>query len=108
MEPDKFQQAWQAQSADTRVTVAADLVAQQVLRNQREFGATILRRDVIEVGVGLLLLPVWFYFGLTRSMPWTWWLAVPAIVFVVGYFLVDRRRYPQTPNEPGEPLLTCV
>src|SRR5262245_38049122 len=101
MGPDKFQQAWQAHSAETRVTVAADLVAQQVLRNQQDFGATILRRDVLEVAVGLLLLPVWFYFGLKWPLPWTWWLTVPAILWVVGYFLVDRRRHPQTPSEPG-------
>jgi CubicO group peptidase (beta-lactamase class C family) len=108
MGPDKFQQAWQVHSAETRVTVAADLVAQQVLRNQRDFGATILRRDVLEVGIGLVLLPFWFYWGLARSMPWTWWLTVPAILWVVGYFLVDRTRYPQAPSEPGEPLLACV
>ncbi len=84
------------------------MLLKQVQRNQRDFRATILRRDVIEVGIGLLLLPYWIYQGLTQSLPWTWWLGVPAIVFVVGYFLVDRMRHPQTPSDPSEPLVSCV
>jgi CubicO group peptidase (beta-lactamase class C family) len=108
MEPDKYQQAWQAHTSQTRVTVDADLLLKVVQRNQRDFRATILRRDVIEVGVGLLMLPYWIYQGLTSSLPWTWWLGVPAIIWVVAFFLVDRMRHPQTPSDPGEPLLTCV
>jgi hypothetical protein len=108
MDPDKYQQAWQAHSSQTRVTIDADLLLKQVQRNRRDFRATILRRDVIEVGVALWLLPFWFYKGFTSSQPWTWWLTVPAIIWVVGFFLVDRMRYPQTPSDPGEPLLKCV
>ncbi|QDT72743.1 serine hydrolase domain-containing protein [Lacipirellula limnantheis] len=108
MDPDQLQQAWRAQSSQTRVTVDADLLRKEVERNQRDFGATILRRDAVEIGVALLLLPYWVYKGLTSSLPWTWWLTVPAILWVVGYFLADRRRYPQTPSSPGTPLLDCV
>ncbi len=63
MEPDKYQQAWQAHASQTRVTVDADALRKEVQRNQREFRATIFRRDVVEVGVGLLLIPLWFYLG---------------------------------------------
>jgi hypothetical protein len=108
MDPDEFQQAWQAQSSQTRVTVDADLLLKQIQRNQRDFRATILRRDIIEVGVGLLMLPYWFYQGITSSLPWTWYLTVPAIIWVIGFFLVDRMRHPQTPSDPSEPLLRCV
>ena len=106
--PDKYQQAWNAHSSQTRVTVDANLLLKVVQRNQRDFRATILRRDVIEVGVGLWLLPYWIYKGLTSSLPWTWWLGVPAIIWVVGFFLVDRMRHPQKPSDPGQPLLSCV
>ena len=108
MEPDNLQQAWQSMSARTRVTVDADLLRKAVQRNQRDFGATILHRDVREVGVALLLLAYWCYQGLTKSLPWTWWLSVPALLWVIGYFVVDRRRHPQKPSDPGEPLLDCV
>jgi hypothetical protein len=108
MDPDKYQKAWQAHSSQTHVTIDADLLLKVVQRNQRDFRSMILRRDIIEVGIGLLLLPFWIYQGLTDSPPWTWWLGVPAIIFVVGFFLVDRWRHPQTPSDPGEPLLRCV
>ena len=108
MDPDKYQQAWRTESSQTRVTVDANLLLKEVQRNQREFRATILRRDMIEIGVGLLLLPVWFYIGATSAQPWSWYLTVPAIIWVIGFFLVDRMRHPQKPSEPDEPLLQCV
>src|SRR6266699_1708889 len=108
MEPDNYQHAWRAHSSQTRVTVDAELLLKEVQRNQRDFRAVIFRRDVIEVGVGLLLLPYWLYKGATSSLPWTWYLTVPAIIWVIGFILVDRKRHPQTPSEPGEPLLKSV
>ncbi len=108
MEPDKFQQAWQSQTSRTRVTVDANLLLNEVLRNQQEFQATILRRDSVEVGVGIVLIPLLFFMGGVWALPWSWYLSVPALIWVVGFFLVDRARHPQTPNEPSEPLLKCV
>ncbi|MEZ6070923.1 MAG: serine hydrolase domain-containing protein [Pirellulales bacterium] len=108
MELDKYQQAWQAQASQQRVTVDADLLLNEVRRNQWDFRKKILRRDVIEVGVGLLMLPYWLYQGATRSLPWTWYLTVPAILWVVGYFVIDRLRHRQTPNDSSEPLRGCV
>ncbi len=108
MEPDSFQQAWQAQSSQTRVTIDSDLLLKEVQRNQRDFFATIFRRDVIEVAVALLLLPYWFYKGVTSSLPWTWYLTVPALIWMIGFFLVDRIRHKRKPSDPGDPLLESV
>jgi CubicO group peptidase (beta-lactamase class C family) len=106
MSLDELQKTWQSQGAGPRID--ADLLLKEVQRNQRTFSAIILRRDVIEVGVALLLLPYWVYQGLTSSLPWTWWLTVPAILWIIGFFLVDRMRHPQTPSDPRESLLDCV
>jgi len=108
MDPDNYQQAWQAHSSQTCVTIDTDLLLKEVRRNQRDFKATIFRRDFIEVGIGLLMLPLWFYLGVTQSLPWTWYLTVPAIIWIVGFFLVDRMRHQQTPSESDEPLLSSV
>lgn len=105
MAPDDYQQAWQAQSSQTRVTIDADVLSREVQRNQRDFRAMIFRRDSLEIGVALLLLPYWFYAGITHDLPWTWYLTVPALFWVVGFILVDRKRHPQQRVEPGEPLL---
>ena len=108
MAPDKFQQAWQAQASQTRVTVDAGELLKEVQRSRRHFRSTIFWRDVREVGVALVLLPVWFYLGARNSPPWTWYLAVPALIWVAGFIVVDRLRHPQRPGEPGEPLLQSI
>ncbi len=108
MEPDNYQQAWQKHSSQTRVTVDADLLLKEVQRNQRNFRTMIFLRDFREVVVALLMIPVWFYMGARISLPWTWYLTVPALIWVIGFILVDRKRHPQTPTEPGEPLLKCA
>jgi hypothetical protein len=108
VEPDKYQQAWKAQSSRTRVTVDADLVLKAVPRSRRNFRVLIFWRDVREVVVGLVLIPVWFYLGITASLPWTWWLSVPALVWMSGFMLVYRKRHMSKPSEPDEPLLSCV
>ncbi len=105
---DKFQKAWQADTSQSRVTIDADLLRSEVQRNQREFQETIVRRDAVEVGVGLLLLGYWFYKGLTTSLPWTWWLTVPVLVWLIGFMLVYRMRHSQKASEPDEPLLDCA
>jgi hypothetical protein len=46
--------------------------------------------------------------GIARSLPWTWYLTVPALVWVAGFLLVDRRLHPRRTSEPGEPLLFYV
>lgn len=108
MDPDKYQQAWQADAAQTRVTINTDLLLNEVQRSHLEFQSTIFWRDVREVGVSLLMIPFWFWMGITLALPWTWYLTVPALVWIAGFLLVDRKRYPQRPSEPGKPLLHYV
>ena len=106
MNPDKFQQAWQA--AQPRVTIDADSLSKEVQRSHQGFQSTIFWRDVREAGGSLLMIPVWFAMGNFSSLPWTWYLMVPAFIWVAGFFVVDRRRHPQRPSPPGEPLLYYV
>ncbi|WP_417392848.1 hypothetical protein [Gimesia sp.] len=108
MAPDEFQQAWQAQASQTRVTIDADLLRQEVHRDQQSFRTMILYRDYGEVGVALLLIPTWFILGAVTRSPWTWYLTVPVLVWMAGFMLVYRRRHRQEPGEPDEPLLQCV
>lgn len=108
MVPDDFQKAWHSQAAQTRVTIAADLLLKEVQRSERNFRATIFRRDFREVVVGLIMLPLWFYWGHRYSLPWTWWLGVPAITWVILFIVVDRFHHRQRPTEPGEPLVESV
>lgn len=71
---------------------------------QREFQSTISWRDLREVAVAVLMIPIWLVMGVFLSLPWTWYLTVPALLWITGFILVDRRRHPQT-TEAGQPLL---
>ncbi len=108
MDSDKYQHAWQAYASQTRVTIDPDALLKEVQRSQGSFRATILLRDFREVGVALVMLPIWFYMGITMSLPWTWYLTVPTLLWLIGFILIDRKRHPQKPSEPGEPLLHSV
>ena len=104
MNPDNFQQAWQTQSSPTRLTIDAELLLKEVRRNERQFTATIFWRDVREVGTALLSVPLWIYLGVKLSLPWTWYLTVPALVWIAGFMLADRMRHKRQPPASGEPL----
>ncbi|MCA9138813.1 MAG: beta-lactamase family protein [Planctomycetales bacterium] len=104
MELDKYQQAWKSSAARTEVKIDTELLAKAVRESHLGFQSTINWRDFREVGIGLLLLIYWVYKGLASSMPWAWWLGVPALTWVVGFILVDRKRHPQRPSASGEPL----
>ncbi len=108
MKSDKYQQAWKAEAANMQVTIDADLLSKEVQLSHQNLQSLIFWRDVREAGTALLLIPVWFAMGIFLSLPWTWYLTVPALMWVAGFILVDRRRHPQRPSEPGEPLLLYV
>jgi len=41
MNPDNFKQTWQTQTSESRLTIDAELLLNEVRRNQRHFNATI-------------------------------------------------------------------
>ncbi|MCA9091185.1 MAG: hypothetical protein KDA90_21415, partial [Planctomycetaceae bacterium] len=105
MTPDQYQQAWRADSEQTQVTIDMSVLTAEVLRSQDAFQTVIHSRDRREVGAALTLIPVFLFMGYVLSLPWSWYLAIPAQLWVAGYILVDRRRHPQRPSGPGESLL---
>jgi hypothetical protein len=104
MNPDKFRQAWEAQSSQTRLTIDAESLLKELRRQEQSFSTMIFWRDVREVGTAILLVPLWIYLGVKHSSPWTWYLMVPTLMWVAGYILADRMRHKRQPPEAGEPL----
>ena len=105
MNRDQYQLAWKEQASQMRVTIDTDVLAKEVQSSRQRFQSTIFWRDVREVGTSLVMIPIWFAMGIAMSLHWTWYLTVPALIWVAGFIFVDRRRHPQRPGEPGEPLL---
>lgn len=108
MNPDDFKRAWQTQTSQTRLTIDAELLLREVRRNQQHFAACIFWRDVREIGVGIVMVPLWVYLGFTMALPWTWFLTVPALAWVVAFMLVDRVRQRRQSPAASESLRQTV
>ena len=105
---DELKNAWQSQTAPQRLTLDAGLVLNEVRRNERQFAAIIYARDVREVGVALLLVPVWIYCGIRFSHHWSWYLVVPTLLWIAGFMIADRVRQRQRQPRPGDTLRTSI
>src|SRR5688572_17693272 len=86
MDPDPLQEAWQSQPEPV---IDAD-------------------RLVREVGISLLLLPVWIAMGVGIGLPWTWYLVMPGIVWIGAFMTVDRIILGRRKALPGESLVRGV
>lgn len=106
--PDHLQQAWQAQTSQTRVTINANELFKLVQSNQKRFQTAIRWRDFTEVGLAILMIPVWLTLGIVNSLPWTWYLTVPVLIWWVLFLLVYRTRQKRVPDAADESLLQFV
>ena len=94
MNPDELKDAWNAWKAQTlprRLTVDAELLLKEVQRNQKAFSTILFWRDLREIRCGLVMVPVLFFIGWAIKLPWTFYLMVPAILWIVGFILVFER-----------------
>jgi hypothetical protein len=65
------------------------------------FQRMIVWRDVREVGVELIMIPVFLYFASRPGALWTSYLPVGALVFVAGFMVIDRLLRRRTAPPPG-------
>ena len=108
MELDKYQQAWKSDAAQLRVSIDTDLLTKEMQRSRQAYRSTVFWRDARELGVGLLTIPIWIYLGIAMALPWTWYLEIPAAIWVIGFVIFDRKRNPHKTGEPSESLLHCA
>jgi hypothetical protein len=99
-ETDDYKQAWQGQP---RMKTDAELLLKEVQRNDQSFAVMIFWRDFREVGLALVMVPLWVYLGVKGAQPWAYYLTVPVLLWVAGFMLVDRKRHQRQPSQ-GEPL----
>jgi CubicO group peptidase (beta-lactamase class C family) len=101
-----LQKAWQSQDAGARVRVNADVLLGGVRHKQRQFRAMIFWRDVREVGVAALLVPVFIYAG--WMVHWTLYLSAFACFVVGADMVLDRLQQKQEPPDLQGSLKNCA
>lgn len=101
-----LQKAWQSQDAAAKVTINAELLLKEVRRNQQCFRRMTFWRDVREVGVAALLVPVFLYSGWKTH--WTLYLSAFACLVVGADMVLDRLQQRKvTPDLHGS-LKECA
>jgi CubicO group peptidase (beta-lactamase class C family) len=103
-----LKEVWKTQSSPARLTVDADVLLRQLERNKQHFEAVVFWRDVREVGVALLMVPILLWMGLKAQLPWTFYLMIPAMLWIAAFMLVDRMRQKRRQARPGDPLRDCL
>ena len=101
MRPDELQKAWQ--SAENAPHAAADLdtLVASAIRKHREFRGVILRRDVREVGVCLLMAAVFIMLGDS----WPWDVLAVLMLYVGAFLVIDRIRQAPRNSQFGDSLI---
>jgi CubicO group peptidase (beta-lactamase class C family) len=102
-----FQKTWQHQDATKMISINADVLLREVRRNQQQFRRTIFWRDVREVGIAAVLIPVFIFMGLVLHN-WTNYLVAAACFVIGGYILLDRWRQRGNSPELGDTLKNCA
>ncbi len=106
MNVDDYKDAWR--TAHPRLATDPDRLLDELRRDDRRFASVLFWRDVREVGVGLLMVPLWIHLGTRQGSPWTWYLTIPVLLWIAGYLLVHRIRHKRPPPGPDEPLRRCL
>ena len=101
-----LQKSWQSQDAAKKISINADVLLNEVRRNQQNFRRMIFLRDVREVGIAALLVPVFIYGGWKTH--WTLYLSAFACFVVGADMVLDRlQQGKKTPDLHGS-LKDCA
>ncbi len=101
-----IQKSWQSQNAARGASINMDALLHEVRHKQRCFRRTIFWRDVREVGVAALLVPIFIHGGLTNH--WTLHLCAFGCFVVGAFMLLDRWRQKRATSESYSTLKDCA
>ena len=103
---DDFQKSWQSQDAAKFFSINADVLLNEVRRNQQQFRRTIFWRDVREVGVAALLVPVFICAG--WKYHWTLYLSAFSCFVVGADMVLDRFQQKRKTQDLHGSLKDCT
>src|ERR1035438_9418358 len=102
-----LQKAWQSQDANAKVIINADALLKEVRRSQQQFRATILWRDVREVGVGAFLIWLFLHWAI-RDREWSLYFLALACAGVDMFMVADRWLQRKKRPVTNDSVRSCV
>lgn len=99
--------AWRSEPHG-KIPMDLSVLVGQVRRNEASFRAIIFSRDMHEIALAGVMVLVYVLAGLCLHLPWTFYLGIPAVLWIAGYLLIDRLRHRHNKSKPGESLMECV
>lgn len=105
---DEYQKAWQQQGATGQVTMGREALLKLVRSNHQGMKKMFFGHYSLMVVFGLIYVPLWIWMGVSGDLPWTWYLEIPAFLWVVGFLVANRRVRWQEEPQPGDSVRTSV
>ncbi len=88
---EELQEAWQEQNASGQVKVESSALLKLVRRNHQVREKMSFQQDVfLGVVFGLIYVPLWIWLGVSKELPWSWYLHIPAFLWVAGFVVWNR------------------
>ena len=88
----ELQMMWQAEANQANAGVSIEPLIVAAKERGNAFRRMIDFRDYREIGISIVMIPVWIWLGWRTSQPWTWYLTIGGIVWTTGYQLSVRRK----------------
>ena len=104
---EELRQTWQSQQSSIKLTLDSDLLFKEVKRNYRHFEVDIHKRDLREVGAGILCALFFATIGIPLNT-WIFMIMVPCCIYVSLFFVIDRKIQKGRQGKPSESLGSCI
>jgi hypothetical protein len=106
---EQLQNQWQQQNKEDTMIIDTSILLKEVQRNKKQFDAMIFWRDVREVGIAFVMIPVFSWFAI-HDNALTLLFPAAACLFVGAYMLIKRKRFKKEYPDLGHnaTLSECV
>lgn len=104
---DQIQKNWQSQPSGLTLKIDSNVLFNEVRRNKRSFESAIFGRDIREVGVAILLVVFFLYFGIKDNL-WPMWLLALLCLWVAVFMVADRIIQKRRQPKQSDSLANCI
>ncbi len=101
MNLEEYENLWHSE-AHGKVHTDRELLEKIILERIHDYDRNILRRNLREIIAGFLMIPAFIVIGVFTRQPWSWYLIITAIVWLIGFILVDRHQQNRRRGGPAD------